>query len=52
MGIYTHICALCGQRESELNYGYADILDAQWICPECLEKLRKLIGLEDNAVRW
>ena len=46
MSIYTHICAICGQREGELNWGYAELLDATWICPDCLAKLRQLLGVE------
>ena len=35
-----HICSVCGHTERE--YGYAK--DEFWLCPECLKRLKKLLG--------
>lgn len=34
-----HVCSVCGYAERE--YGYAK--DEFWLCPDCLEKLKKLL---------
>lgn len=37
----SHICAICGCYE---NPGSKVASKATWICPECAEKIKKLIG--------
>lgn len=39
--IITRRCSICGMVEHE--YDHAAICSDTWLCPECCEKLRKLI---------
>lgn len=43
----TRVCAVC--RANELGYtGSYYTKDEFWLCPECLEKLKKLLNKENK----
>ena len=44
MSVYTHECALCEEKESG-DY-YAQVSNDFWLCQDCKDKMRVLLGIE------
>lgn len=44
MSLYTHECALCEEKESS-DY-YAQVSNDFWLCQDCKDKMRVLLGIE------
>lgn len=43
----TRVCSVCGAYEFNSTIAY-DSKAKFWLCPECLKKLKKLLGKEDS----
>ena len=44
----TRVCAVCGANELGYTGSYYSKPEF-WLCPECLEKLKKLLDEENNV---
>jgi hypothetical protein len=43
----TRVCSVCGTNELGYTGSYY-ARDEFWLCPECLKRLKKLLGEEDE----